>query len=82
MDMKPSHPQMQEKIEEYRKFISRHFWTCSIEVYKALGIAYISNGELREYLVQFNKDLPYFLNKAIELYCEKREGENNERTCN
>lgn len=69
MDQSPSDPKVQTKIHQFKEYLTNHFWTCSVEVFKTLGQLYVDDPELRGFLEKYHFELPEFMREAILIHC-------------
>ncbi len=61
--------EVQEQIVKWRKWLD-NFSTYSDEAILGLGLAYSQDPRFVKTFRDINKDLPEFLTKAIEYYCD------------
>ena len=67
---KPEHKEVQIEVKKLQDYISKHFYKCSNEVLKGLGVMYASGGECTENIDKAaGSGTAVFVAKAIELYC-------------
>lgn len=68
----PSDPEVQEKTAALREHISRSFYTCSVEVFRALGQMYTSDPRFQQTIDSAGgPGTAAFCQRAIELYCDR-----------
>ena len=64
-------PVVQKQVAKWRQWLE-NFSHYSDEAVLGLGQAYSQHPDFAKYFRKINKDLPEFLTKAIEYYCEKK----------
>jgi DNA-binding transcriptional MerR regulator len=68
MHLDPGSSQIQELVEEYRQYIDKSFYTCTMEIFKGLGVIYVTDERFTKNLEKHGKGFAEFLSKAIEAY--------------
>lgn len=69
MDLDPSNSEVQDLIEEWRNYISKNLYNCSIEIFKSLGEMYVYDERFKNNLDKIKYGLAQFLSDAIKVYC-------------
>jgi len=57
-------------VEEWMKSITDNFYTCTIEIARGLGNAYVSDSRFTKNINKFKEGLAEFMSMAIEYYCD------------
>lgn len=70
MDRDPSDSSVQQLVHEYRNYITENFYTCTLEIFKGLGLMYIDDERFTKNLDKQGEGFAAYLSKAIELYEE------------
>jgi DNA-binding transcriptional MerR regulator len=73
MDKGVESPEVQAQVERHFQGINR-FYDCSMEIYRGLGQMYVDDPRFTAYYQKFHPQLPEFLNQAITVYCNRKEG--------
>lgn len=69
-NLEPDHPEVQLQVKKLQDYISEHFYTCSNEILKGLGVMYAAGGEFTENIDKAaGSGTAVFAAKAIEIYC-------------
>jgi hypothetical protein len=69
MDKDPEAPQIQALVGAYRDYITRSFYSCTMEIFEGLGQLYVTDPEFQANIDKHKKGLAEFLSQAIALYC-------------
>ena len=68
--LEPSDPEKKKKIAALRECISRNFYTCSVDVFQALGQMYTSDARFQQTIDNAGgPGTAAFCQRAIQLYC-------------
>ena len=68
----PASAEAQTLIEELRRYITDHFYTCTPQILKGLGQMYVAGGEMTENIDRASgPGTADFAYRAIEVYCAK-----------
>ncbi len=70
MDRDPSDPAVQRLLHEYRNHITENFYTCTLEIFKGLGIMYVEDDRFTKNLDKQGEGFAAYLSKSIEMYEE------------
>jgi len=62
-------PEVQYWIDRWYKSINTHFYTCSLEVFEALGHGYTQEPEFTAFYEKIHPGLAAFMEKAMTHYC-------------
>lgn len=74
IDEAPSHPDVQAAIDEWRSFISEHYYDCKIEILRGLGLLYVKDERFEATINSYGDDrLAHFISEAIVIYCDEKE---------
>ncbi len=66
----PTDSLVQEKIDALRQFITKHYYTCSKEVFQGLGSMYVCDDRMKKNIDAAGGDgTAEFVNQAIIAYC-------------
>ena len=66
----PSAPEAQALVEEWRQFITDHYYNCTKEILAGLGQMYTADERFRENLDRSGEGTAAFMARAIAIYCE------------
>ena len=69
MDRDPADSEVQQLVHEWRMHISKHFYDCSVEIFKGLGEMYIADQRFKDNIDQTRPGLAQYLHDAIQIYC-------------
>ena len=68
----PSGSEARELVKKLQHFITSHFYTCSDETLRSLGMMYAGGGEFTENIDgRAGEGTAVFVHRAIEAYCRK-----------
>lgn len=73
MDKDPKDNQVQQQIDAYRDYITRSFYTCTLEIFRGLGQMYQADPRYTEKMDVHGEGLTDFLSQAIAVYCDELE---------
>ena len=74
IDEAPSHPDVQAAIEEWRNFITEHYYDCKIEIFRSLGLLYVEDERFEATINRYGDDrLARFISEAIAIYCDEEQ---------
>lgn len=65
---------------EFQALIAKHyegigtFYDCSLDMYRMLGEMYVSDPRFKAYYDKFRPGLAEFIKKAINYYCDQKQG--------
>jgi len=77
MDKDPKDKSVQRQVDEYRDYITRSFYTCTLEIFRGLGQMYEADSRYKEKMDVHGQGLTDFLSQAIAIYCDELELEGN-----
>ena len=67
----PSAPEAQAQVQKLQQFITDHYYTCTNEILKGLGMMYAGGGAFTENIdKKGGKGTATFVNDAIQIYCK------------
>ncbi len=70
IDKRPENPEVQQEVKKLQDYISEHFYKCTNEILKGLGVMYASGGEFTENIDKSaGTGTAVFVAEAIEIYC-------------
>jgi DNA-binding transcriptional MerR regulator len=67
-------PEVQQWIDRWFKLINERFYTCSLEVFEALGHGYVEDPRFTETYEKIKPGMAAFMEKAMVFYCKVRKG--------
>ncbi len=70
MNKKPSDPKVQETVGDLRKYITKHFYNCTPEIFRGLGDMYVQDERFTKNIDQYKEGLAKFLREAMHRYCD------------
>jgi DNA-binding transcriptional MerR regulator len=74
IDEAPSHPNVQAAIDEWRSFITEHYYDCKIEIFRGLGLLYVEDERFEKTINSYGDNrLAHFISEAIAIYCDEKE---------
>ena len=66
----PSAPEAQAQVQKLQQFITDHYYTCTNEILKGLGMMYAAGGAFTENIdKKGGLGTAAFVNDAIQIYC-------------
>ena len=66
----PAAPEAQAKVKELQEYITAHYYTCTKQILRGLGMMYIAGDEMTENINKAGGEgTAEFAHKAIEVYC-------------
>lgn len=72
-DRIPESGQAQILVEKLQRFITQHYYTCTVEILRGLGQMYAAGGSMTDNIdAAGGKGTAEFVSKAIEIYCENK----------
>jgi hypothetical protein len=67
----PASPQAQALVEKLRSFITEHYYNCTVEILRGLGMLYIAGDEMTENIEKAGgAGTAEFAARAIAHYCK------------
>lgn len=73
-DLPADHEQTQTWAADLQKFITDHYYTCTKEILRSLGMMYAGGGEMTENIDHAGgAGTGAFAQQVIEIYCEKQQ---------
>ena len=67
----PGSPEAQHKVKELQDYITAHYYTCTGQILRGLGMMYIAGGEMTENIDKAGGEgTARFAHEAIEIYCK------------
>ncbi|WP_245602266.1 MerR family transcriptional regulator [Peribacillus kribbensis] len=72
MENGPDDPEVQKTLDEYRSFISAHYYDCTVEIFSGLGDLYVEDARFTANIDKYRQGLSAFLQKAMHLYGDER----------
>ena len=67
----PGSPEAQQKVKELQDYITAHYYTCTRQILRGLGMMYIAGGEMTENIDKAGGEgTARFAHEAIEIYCK------------
>jgi DNA-binding transcriptional MerR regulator len=67
----PAGHEAQQKIKELQDYITAHYYTCTKQILRGLGMMYIAGDEMTENIDKAGGEgTAQFAHQAIEIYCE------------
>jgi len=70
MDQGPESPEVQQWIERWYRSINENFYTCSLEMFEALGHGYVEDERFSATYEKVKPGLAAFMDKAMTYYCK------------
>ena len=67
-------PEVQHWIDRWFRQINERFYTCSLEVFEALGHGYVEDARFSETYEKIKPGMAAFMEKAMTHYCKVRKG--------
>ncbi|MBE6051540.1 MAG: MerR family transcriptional regulator [Clostridium sp.] len=71
MDKSPEDKEVQVVVEEWRNYITKNFYNCTIDIFRGLGQMYVADERFKNNIDKINSGLAEFLSEAIKSYCDK-----------
>lgn len=67
----PASPEAQQKVKELQDYITAHYYTCTKQILRGLGMMYIAGDEMTENIDKAGgQGTAQFAHEAIEIYCK------------
>jgi MerR family transcriptional regulator, multidrug-efflux activator len=73
MDKGPEDPEVQQAVADWRKFITDHYYDCTLEIFRGLGDLYVDDPRFTKNIDKYQHGLAAFFKKAIYYYCGQQE---------
>ena len=71
-DLDPADEKVQAQVKKLQDYFTEHFYNCTPQILSGLGRMYAGGGEFTENIdCVAGKGTAEFVNRAIEIYCEK-----------
>ncbi len=70
MDIGPENEGVQKLIGEFRQFITKYFYDCTLEIFRGLGDLYVSDERFTAFYEKYRPGLATFVRDAINIYCD------------
>ncbi|MBW6410734.1 MerR family transcriptional regulator [Clostridium weizhouense] len=70
MDKPKEFSEVQDVIEEWRRYITNNFYNCTPEIFRGLGQMYIYDERFTNFINEIKPELAKFFSEAIEVYCD------------
>ncbi|WP_232698732.1 MerR family transcriptional regulator [Brevibacillus daliensis] len=70
MDKGPSHPLVQQAVGEWREHITKHYYECTLEIFRGLGDMYVADERFTQNINKVKPGLAAFLRDAMHIYCD------------
>lgn len=70
----PGAPEVQSAVEELRNYITKNYYSCTIEIFRGLADLYICDERFTKNIDKHKEGLAKFLSEAMHIYCDKNEG--------
>lgn len=70
MGSSPASPQVQEWIDRWYRHINTYFYDCSLEIFEALGHAYVQEPEFEATYEKIRPGLAAFMEQAMVIYVQ------------
>lgn len=74
MDRGPADAEVQEWIRRWHQLINDRFYTCSTEIFRALGNGYVEDERFTATYEKIKPGMAQFMQAAMSVYCDKLEG--------
>ena len=69
----PDSAEAQALVGKLRDFISAHFYTCTVDILRSLGMAYAGGGEMTANINRYaGEGTAEFAGEAVRIYCGKQ----------
>jgi len=69
----PADPAAQQAIEAWHKFITAHYYDCTLEIFRGLGDLYVADERFTANIDKYGPGLARFMQEAMHLYCDRLE---------
>jgi len=67
----PASPEAQQKVKELQEYVTAHYYTCTRQILRGLGMMYIAGGEMTANIdAAGGEGTARFAHEAIEVYCK------------
>ena len=67
----PASPEAQQKVKELQSYITAHYYTCTKQILRGLGMMYIAGDEMTANIdAAGGEGTARFAHEAIEIYCK------------
>ncbi|AOR23385.1 MerR family transcriptional regulator [Clostridium taeniosporum] len=70
MDKSKESAEVQDVIEEWRRYITNNFYNCTPEIFRSLGQIYIYDERFTDFINKTKPGLAKFFSEAIKVYCD------------
>lgn len=70
MDLSPDNSEVQELVHEWRSYISKNLYNCTIEIFSSLGEMYVCDERFKNNIDKIEPGLAQFISDAIKVYCK------------
>ena len=70
MEKDPDSPEAQKAIARHDAHLN-NYYKPSVEMYRGLGKLYIEDDRFKAYYDKYAKDLAFFVQKAIDVFCDR-----------
>ena len=68
----PSEEQPQQLVKKLQAFITKNYYTCTLEILQSLGTMYADGGRMTENIDQVGgAGTAEFIQQAINIYCSR-----------
>ena len=74
MDKGAADPLAQEAADEWRAHITKHYYDCTLEIFRGLGEMYVADERFTANIDRFQSGLAAFMKEAMQRYCDRAEG--------
>lgn len=72
MDKNPSSPEVQNVITRHYNHIN-NYYKPTVDMYRGLGRLYIEDERFKAHYDKYAKDLAFFVQRAIDVFCDRME---------
>lgn len=73
MEQGPKAPEVQQAVADWRKFITDHYYDCTLDIYRGLGDLYVDDPRFTRNIDKYQQGLAAFFKEAIHYYCDQQE---------
>ncbi len=70
LGVEPDNVLAQELARDLQNYINDHFYTCTKEVFSALGNIYVDDERFTKNIDKHGNGVAHFMSKAIDIYCK------------
>ena len=71
MEGGPESEEVQQAVDEWRKFITDHYYDCTPDIFRGLADVYTGDERFRHNIDQIKPGLAAFMSDAIIIYCDR-----------